>query len=284
MLPALNRAMLARNGSRVHHAMGPDGPINILQIGDGNFLRGFVDWMIDEANEQGQLQGRVAVAQPLSRGIADKINAQDGLYTVLLRGIENGQSVERRRVISCVKTGLNPYAEWDKMLALATSADLRFVISNTTEAGIADVEEAYTPSEAQQSFPAKIAALLYARYTALKGDKRAGLVFLPCELIEANGSKLKSIVLQHAQRWNLDAGFAAWVESANVFCNTLVDRIVPGYPGAEAEALFAKFGYINMSSVIKPFIHLRTIRPFISHSISGKHTQNCHKHCLPYTF
>lgn len=108
MLPNLNREALASRAIEADHALMTDGPNNILQIGDGNFLRGFVDWMVDEANEQGQLQGRVAVAQPLSRGIADKINAQDGLYTVLLRGIENGQSVERRRVISCVKTGLNP--------------------------------------------------------------------------------------------------------------------------------------------------------------------------------
>ena len=259
MLPNLNRETLASRAIEADHTPLHDGPINILQIGDGNFLRGFVDWMIDVCNEQGQFQGRVAVAQPLSRGIADKINAQDGLYTVLLRGIENGQSVERRRVISCVKTGLNPYAQWNEMLALATSADLRFVISNTTEAGIADVEEAYTPGEAQQSFPAKIAALLHARYAACNGDKNAGLVFLPCELIEANGTNLKRIVLEHAKRWGFEVGFSEWVESCNYFLNTLVDRIVPGFPAAEADALATAFGYRDDLLVAAEPFHLWVI-------------------------
>ncbi len=258
-MQALNRETLAAGTFNVAHAPIPTGPINILQIGEGNFLRGFVDWMIDVANEQGTFNGNVAVAQPLARGLADKLNEQGGLYTVLLRGIENGETVENRRVVSCITEGINPHAQWARMLELATSTDLRFVVSNTTEAGIADKEESYTPGQIQQSFPAQMAALLYARYQKLGGAAAPGLVFLPCELIEANGSKLKSIILQHAQRWNLEAGFAAWIEASNVFCNTLVDRIVPGYPAAEADALFAQFGYTDPLTVAAEPFHLWVI-------------------------
>ncbi|MDR3410155.1 MAG: hypothetical protein P4L87_04300, partial [Formivibrio sp.] len=207
-MQALTRETLAAGTLNVAHAPTQAGPINILQIGEGNFLRGFVDWMIDVANEQGKFNGNVAVAQPLARGLAEKLNEQGGLYTVLLRGIENGETVENRRVVSCISEAINPHAQWNRMLELATSTALRFVVSNTTEAGIADLEEAYTSGQIQQSFPAQMAALLYARYQKMGGAAAPGLVFLPCELIEANGSKLKSIILQHAQRWNLEAGFA----------------------------------------------------------------------------
>lgn len=260
MLHPLNHESLAKGDFKVTHVTGlQNNPINILQIGDGNFLRGFVNWMIDVCNEKGMFKGSVAIAQPLARGIADKINAQDGLYTVLLRGIEDGKSVENRRVVSCVKVGINPYSEWDRMLALAASDDLRFVVSNTTEAGIADVEETYTPNQIQQSFPAQMAALLYTRYQKFNGDIKHGLVFLPCELIEANGSKLKSVILQHAKRWDLDAGFAAWIESSNYFLNTLVDRIVPGFPAAEADALYTGFGYTDSLLVAAEPFHLWVI-------------------------
>lgn len=255
----LNQDTLTAGTLKVAHAPALADSINILQIGEGNFLRGFVDWMIDVANEQGKFKGCVAVAQPLARGLAEKLNEQGGLYTVLLRGIENGQPVENQRVVSCIKEGINPYAQWDRMLELATSTDLRFVVSNTTEAGITDQEEAYTPDKIQQSFPAQIAALLYARYKKLGGTPQSGLVFLPCELIEANGSNLKRIVLLHARRWNLEAGFAQWIETSNYFLNTLVDRIVPGYPAAEAEALYAKFGYIDPLLVAAEPFHLWVI-------------------------
>jgi len=258
-MQALTRETLAAGTFNVAHAPTQAGPINILQIGEGNFLRGFVDWMIDVANEQGKFNGNVAVAQPLARGLADKLNEQGGLYTVLLRGIENGETVENRRVVGCISEAINPHAQWARMLELATSSDLRFVVSNTTEAGIADLEEAYTAGQIQQSFPAQMAALLYARYQKLGAAAAPGLVFLPCELIEANGSKLKSIILQHAQRWNLEAGFAAWIEASNVFCNTLVDRIVPGYPAAEANALYAKFGYTDPLLVAAEPFHLWVI-------------------------
>ena len=162
---------------------------------------------------------------------------------MLLRGVQNGAPVESKRIVSCVKRALNPYSEWDAMLATAQDASLRFVVSNTTEAGIAYADEAYTPGQCQVSFPAKVTALLLARFKALGGSAQSGLVFLPCELIEANGSKLKKFVLQYAKAWALPADFIAWVETANVFCNTLVDRIVPGVPAAEAPAIYQKLGY-----------------------------------------
>jgi tagaturonate reductase len=217
--------------------------VGILQIGDGNFLRAFADWLIDVTNGAGLFNGEVTIAQPLERGIADLLNKQDGLYTVLLRGVQNGAPVEAKRIVSCVKRALNPYSEWDAMLATAKDASLRFVVSNTTEAGIAYAEEAYTEGQCQVSFPAKVTALLLARFKALGGSAQTGLVFLPCELIEANGTKLKKFVLQYAKAWALPADFVAWVEQHNVFCNTLVDRIVPGYPAAEAPAICQQLGY-----------------------------------------
>lgn len=257
----LRRELLASGKLTVAHTPGaPVYPINVLQIGDGNFLRAFVDWMIDCANGQGLFKGGVAIAQPLSKGIAGMLNDQEGLYTVLLRGIENGQEVESRRVVSCVQKSLNPYEEWAAMLGLARDAHLRFVVSNTTEAGIADVEEPYTPGKVQNSFPAKVAALLHARYQALGGSKDTGLVFLPCELIEANGTNLKRIVLLHAKRWNLEAGFAAWVEAENHFLDTLVDRIVPGYPANEAKGLSEAWGYNDPLMVAAEPFHVWVIQ------------------------
>jgi tagaturonate reductase len=257
----LRRDLLAGGKLNVAHTPGaPVYPVNILQIGDGNFLRGFVDWMVDCANGQGLFKGGVAIAQPLPKGLAEPLNAQDGLYTVLLRGIENGQEVESRRVISCVQTALNPYEQWDAMLRLAADPGLRFVISNTTEAGIADAEEAFTPGKCPNNFPAKVTALLHARYRKLGGGKGTGLIFLPCELIEANGSNLKRFVLSFAKRWNLEAGFADWVEQDNPFLDTLVDRIVPGYPTAEAPGLYAKWGYNDPLLVAAEPFHVWVIQ------------------------
>ena len=240
----LNRSNLAAGKLKVEaSAASSHKPVGILQIGDGNFLRAFVDWMVDVTNGAGLFNGQVTIAQPLARGIADLLNKQDGLFTVLLRGVQNGAAVESTRIVSCVKRALNPYSEWDAMLTTAQDASLRFVVSNTTEAGIAYAEEAYTPGQCQVSFPAKVTALLLARFKALGGSAQTGLVFLPCELIEANGTKLKKFVLQYAQAWALPADFVAWVETHNVFCNTLVDRIVPGFPAAEAQAIYQKLGY-----------------------------------------
>jgi tagaturonate reductase len=257
----LKRSLLETGAYDVGHTPGaPAYPVNILQIGDGNFLRAFVDWMVDVCNEKELFHGGVAIAQPLPQGLANRLTAQDGLFTVLLRGIENGKEVQSRRVVSCVRVALNPYEQWGEMLDLAGSRSLRFVVSNTTEAGIADVEEGFSPDACPVSFPAKIAALLLARYLALGHADAPGLVFLPCELIEANGATLQRIVNLHAQRWNLGAGFIEWVNRSNQFLDTLVDRIVPGYPSAEADTLRAEWGYDDQLIVAAEPFHLFVIQ------------------------
>ena len=252
----LNRQALAQGKLNVESS-APSSlkPVRILQIGDGNFLRGFVDWMVDVANGAGLMNGEVIMAQPIDRGIADLMKVQDQLFTVLLRGVQNGQPVQSKRLVSCVKDTLNPYTQWSTMLATLQDPALRFVVSNTTEAGIAYVEESLVEGKCPANFPAKVTALLLARFKAFGGSPESGLVFLPAELIEANGTKLKNYVLQFADAWKLPAEFIAWVKAHNVFCNTLVDRIVPGFPAAEADALFADFGYKDPLTVAaEPFL------------------------------
>jgi len=240
----LNRNLLADDHFKIAvSAPSSLKPVRVLQIGDGNFLRAFADWMIDVANGAGLFNGRVTMVQPLARGIADLMKAQECLYTVLLRGVQNGAAVDSRRVVSCIEKVLNPYIEWDAMQATAQDPSLRFVISNTTEAGIAYTDEPLLDGQCPGSFPAKVTAFLLARFKALGGTASSGLVFLPCELIEANGTKLRAYALQYAEAWKLPAEFIAWVREHNVFCNTLVDRIVPGFPAAEAEVLYEQLGY-----------------------------------------
>lgn len=263
-MAALNRTTLATTKVCADfnlEAAAGKAPVRILQIGEGNFLRGFADWLIDIANAEGHFNGRVTAAQPIERGLADMLNAQEGLYTVILRGVQGGKPVDQRRVVSCLDTCLNPYSQWGEMIAAAEDTSLRFVISNTTEAGIAHVEEALEAGKCPASFPAKVASLLWARFQKLGGGKASGLVFLPCELIEANGTKLRSIVLQHAAAWGLPADFTAWVENDNYFCNTLVDRIVPGYPAGEAARLCEELGYEDKLIV--------TAEPFLLWVIEG---------------
>ena len=251
-MPILNRSNLAADKLCAPNTLNPTG---ILQIGDGNFLRAFVDWMVDVTNAAGLFNGEVTIAQPLSRGIAGLLNAQDGLFTVLLRGVQNGEAVSSARVVSCVKRALDPYVQWDEMLSTAADPSLRFLVSNTTEAGIAYAPEAFVEGQCPANFPAKVTALLLARFKAFGGTRQSGLVFLPCELIEANGSKLREHVLHFADAWQLSPAFVAWVKDCNVFCNTLVDRIVPGFPAAEAEAIYAQLGYRDAVLVAaEPFL------------------------------
>ncbi len=218
-------------------------PVKAIQFGEGNFLRAFVDWQIDILNEKTDFNGDVIMVQPLENGMSDMINAQEGFYTTVLRGIENGKEVEDYRKITCVRGCINAYTEYDKYIAQADNPSLRFVFSNTTEAGIAYDESVRLDDKPQASFPGKITAFLYRRYKTFNGDKDKGLIFIPCELIDKNGDTLKKYVLMHADAWGLEDGFKAWVKDECDFCNSLVDRIVPGYPRAEAEKIQAKLGY-----------------------------------------
>ncbi|MGO8751564.1 MAG: tagaturonate reductase [Thermoguttaceae bacterium] len=236
-----------------------DFPEKVVQFGEGNFLRAFADWMFDELNEAGEFGGRVVVVQPIRHGMASLLNEQEGLYTLLLRGVQQGQVVRRLRIVTSISRAIDPYDCWEEVARCFHSPCLRFVVSNTTEAGIALVDEPYLPGECPESFPGKVAALLYERFRALHGDPGRGLVFLPCELIDGNGAMLRQIVLQHAERWKLGGAFADWVLGSNYFLNTLVDRIVPGYPRDEAAELTRQLGYDDALLVCGEVFHLWVI-------------------------
>lgn len=237
ILPRLNAGFLKKGN--------PDAslPEKVLQFGEGNFLRGFVDWMIHGMNRKGLFGGRVVVVQPIATGLGDRLNAQDGIYTLLMRGVDGGKVVERQEVITSISRCINPYSEFQKYLDCAHNPELRFIVSNTTEAGIVYRAEDKATEQPPASFPAKVTLLLLERYKAFGGDLSKGFVFLPCELINRNGDHLKKTVLATAANWNLDAAFIEWIEKANIFTSTLVDRIVTGYPRSEVEALWHKAGY-----------------------------------------
>jgi len=244
-------------------------PERIVQFGEGNFLRAFADWMVCELNAKDLFKGSILVAQPIRQGMAPQIQAQDGLYTVLARGVDRGRTVDQRRLCTSISRAINPYDQWAELQAAFRSSELRFQISNTTEAGIAYVEEAFNANQCPESFPAKVANLLYLRFQTFKGNQQKGLVFLPCELIDRNGSKLRECVLKHAEAWKLPAEFRAWVETSNYFCNTLVDRIVPGYPRTEADAICNELGYEDKLLVAGEHFHLWVIEgpAFLSEEI-----------------
>lgn len=220
-----------------------DYPEKIIQFGEGNFMRAFVDWMVHRLNQAGLFGGKVVVVQPIAHGLVDVLNEQDGLYTLLLRGLQDGRIVEEKQVISSISRGLNPYRDWAAFLACAENPALRFVISNTTEAGIVYEPEEYQPSVCPQTFPAKLLHFLYHRYAHFQGSAAAGMVIIPCELIERNGDRLKEVLLALAEHWSLPGEFREWLLSCNYFLNTLVDRIVTGYPAEQAAEIQQWLGY-----------------------------------------
>lgn len=199
--------------------------------------------MIDKANRDGIYRGSIVLCQPIAQGLKDMINAQDGVYTLAMRGAENGQPVENIEVITSVSRCINPYENYEDLMEIARSADLEVVVSNTTEAGIAYHEEDRLTDRPPVSFPAKVTAFLYERYKAFNGDPQKGLLFLPVELIDNNGAELKRIVLKYAEEWELGQEFTEWVNTANEFTSTLVDRIVTGYPRDEVSYFEEKLGY-----------------------------------------
>ncbi len=216
-------------------------PEKVMQFGEGNFLRAFVDDFIDIANEKAGFNGKVVLVQPIAQGLTELINKQEGLYTLYLRGSEKGVKVDDKRVISAVSRCINPYGEWDKVLEMAKSDDLEIIVSNTTEAGIVHDTESAFDQAPPVSFPAKLTRLLYERFTASK----PGIVMLSCELIDNNGKELLKCVNQYIDDWKLSEDFRRWVNEKNIFCSTLVDRIVPGRirDPKEIEALAAANGY-----------------------------------------
>lgn len=234
-------------------------PEKILQFGEGNFLRAFTDWMINKGNKENVYQGSIVLCQPIAPGLANLINDQEGLYTLAMRGIENGQAVEKIEQITSVSRCINPYEDYNALLDIARSADLEVVISNTTEAGISYKEGDKLTDTPPSSFPAKITALLFERYKAFNGAGDKGLLFLPVELIDNNGAELKRIVLQYANEWKLGEEFVNWIETANEFTSTLVDRIVTGYPKDQIDYFEEKLGYKDNLIVTSELFNLWVI-------------------------
>lgn len=227
----------------------------ILQFGTGNFLRGFADYFINKMNETGLYEGKVVIVSPTNSKSVERINAQNGKYNLLLRGIENNEAVSNRFEINTITRAINPYADHNAYIELAKNPELRFIISNTTEAGITFDETCKADDKPASSFPAKLTQLLFERFN----NKLNGFVILACELIDHNGDELKKCVIEYAKLWNLGEDFIAWVESENTFCNTLVDRIVTGFPKDEAEEIFKEIGYTdNLLDTAEPY-HLWVI-------------------------
>lgn len=230
----------------------PQLPIKVVQFGEGNFLRAFADYMIDIMNEKCAFNAGIAIVKPIKFGDLERFHKQNNLYTVVLRGKENGKVVNEGRIITAVQKAVDS-ENTDEFFALSREPELRFIISNTTEAGIVlDVNDNFEGLPA--TYPGKLTKFLFERYTYFNGNALKGLIILPVELIENNGGKLKECVLSLCDAWNLPQEFKNWVNTANIFCSTLVDRIVTGYPKADAEGIFNELGYTDeLLDVGEPF-------------------------------
>ncbi len=237
----------------------PSRPIKVMQFGEGNFLRAFVDWILQKMNNAKVFDGGVVVVQPMPFGRVENLKEQDGLYTLYLQGLQNGKAERVHEVIDVLEDYLNPFTDYAKYLDYAKSTDLEFIISNTTEAGIAfdptDTDFSVTP----KSYPGKLLAFLKARYDYFNGDLTKGLEIIPCELIDYNGDTLKQVLVELANNNKMDKKFIEWVTKANRFYNTLVDRIVPGYPRNEDKKLWEDLGYIDNNMVVGEIFHLWVI-------------------------
>ena len=227
-----------------------DAPETVLQFGEGNFLRAFVDYFIDMMNEKAGFNSKVVLVQPIANKeggfkLNEVINSQDGLYDLYLRGFQDGKKVNDKRVISCVSRCLNVYSDYQAVMDCAANPDLRFIVCNTTEAGIAYDESCKYEDCPASTYPAKLTKFMHERFLKFGNQKGKGFIILACELIDDNGKKLEEYVLKYAQDWNLGEEFINWIKEENIFCSTLVDRIVTGYPRNEAEQINNENGYID---------------------------------------
>lgn len=219
----------------------------VIQFGEGGFLRGFVDWMLQKVNENSDFDGSVVVVQPIEKGMCDMLSEQNCVYTQVIRGVEGVDTTIVDVISRCVK----PYEDFDAYLALAEQPEMRFIVSNTTESGIVFSDEDKITDAPPKSFPAKLTLLLKRRYEL----SLPGFIFLPCELIDRNGDNLRRCVLQYADLWELGEGFKKWINEENIFTNTLVDRINTGYPRGEDLGLGYEDNMVNTSE----FFHLWVI-------------------------
>ncbi len=261
--PALNRKFLEDKllGTEIanYHREILDYPEKVIQFGEGNFLRAFVEWMFHNMNKQGLFKGRVVVVQPIPQGRVANLNEQDGLYTLILRGLQGGNLIDKKEVIPTISRGLEAYSQWEEVLKCAENPEIEYLISNTTEAGISYNPEDQLNDAPPASYPGKVTIYLYHRYQYFSGDSSKGMVIIPCELIDRNGDNLKRIVLRLANEWGLPQGFIDWINNANYFLNTLVDRIVTGYPFNEVENIEKELGYKDQNLNTGEIFHLWVI-------------------------
>ncbi len=239
-------------------------PERIIQFGEGNFLRAFVDWIIWNMNAKTNFNGSVVVVQPIDKGMVEWLNGQDCLYHVNLQGRLNGEPVNSLERIDVISRALNPYSQNAAFMALAEQPEIRFIISNTTEAGITfDPSCKFTDAPAS-AYPGKLVQLLYRRYKTFNGCPSKGLILMPCELIFLNGHHLKECIYQYIELWKEDLGadyegFKEWFTKYNYVCATLVDRIVPGFPRKDIAAIQEKVGYNDNLVVQAEIFHLWVI-------------------------
>ena len=238
----------------------PERPIKIMQFGEGNFLRAFIEWIIQNLNDKGAINSSVAVVQPMPFGRIKELSEQDGLYTLRLEGIDKGKTVKSSQVIDVIGDCINPFTDYERFLSYAKSQDLQVIISNTTEAGIAVDPTDTDFSQCPKSYPGKLLALLKARYDYFDGDMTKGLAIVPCELIDNNGDELYRCLTELAEINHMDKKFIEWMQTANHFTSTLVDRIVPGYPRNEIEQIQKETGYIDNNVVKGEIFHLWVLR------------------------
>ena len=248
--------MRALNSATAHKAIRPE---RVIQFGEGNFLRAFVDWIIYNMNAKTDFDGSVVVVQPIERGMIDQLNAQDCLYHVNLQGLDKGTPVNTFTQVDVISRALNAYTENDAFMQLAEQPEIRFVISNTTEAGIAFDPTCQLTDKPASSYPGKLTQLLYRRYQYFQGHMSKGLIVFPCELIFLNGHKLKECILQYIELWNLGEGFKHWFLHACGVYATLVDRIVPGFPRRDIDAIKATLDYDDNLVVQGEYFHLWVI-------------------------
>lgn len=238
----------------------PERKIKIMQFGEGNFLRAFVEWIIQDLNDKGAINAAVAVVQPMPNGRIANLAEQDGLYTLRLEGIDGGKKVKQSRIIDVIGDCINPFTDYEKYLKYGESEDLEVIISNTTEAGIAVDKTDTDFSVCPKSYPGKLLALLKRRYDFFKGDANKGLAIIPCELIDNNGDELYKCLTELAEINKMDKAFIKWMQTTNHFTSTLVDRIVPGYPAAEIEEIRKECGYIDNNVVKGEIFHLWVLK------------------------
>lgn len=228
----------------------------VIQFGEGGFLRGFVDYFFQKLKDQGMFDGSVVIVQPIERGMCDVLKQQNCEYNLFLRGIDDGKVVDEHTHIDIISRCVNPYEENEAYLALAENPDFRFIVSNTTEAGIQFVEDNRFEDAPAKSFPGKLTQLLYKRFKlGLKG-----FIILSCELIDHNGEELEKCCLQYADLWKLGEDFKTWLTAENDFCSTLVDRIVTGFPRDEHDALCKRIGEQDNMMDTAEIFHLWVIQ------------------------